>query len=178
MRSGHSVVIVLATAWLFAGSACSATSNPVGPPMALGPRALAVEVDRNPEIADLIERRGYPDWAERVEVDSAPPLDSHEVRLFYLRLDLEIAFTRAFILGQPLAGVRKFDRPIAPAMRERIERYYLAQDPARRAELAAERAAEAAMHAERGAAMVVDAADRTTRVAEEMERSFHRRSRK
>jgi hypothetical protein len=143
--------------------------------VALGPRALAVEMDHNPEIAGFIERRGYPDWAERVEVDSGPPLDSHEVRLFYLRLDKEVAFTRAYILGQPLAGLRKFDRPIAPAMREQIEFYYLMQDPARRAELAADRAAQAAMHAERAAATVVDATDRTTRVVDEMERSVHRR---
>jgi hypothetical protein len=178
MRSGQSVAIVLTTTWLFAGSFCSATSIPVGLPVALGPRAFAVEMDRNPELASFIERRGYPDWVERVEVDSGPPLDSYEVRVFYLRLDREIAFTRAFILDQPHAGLRKFDRPIAPAMREQIERYYLAQDPARRAELAAERAAEAAERAERGAAMAVDAADRTTRVAEEMDRSFRRRLRK
>lgn len=178
MRSGHSVAIVLATAWLFAGSLCSATSIPIGPPVALGPRALAVEMERNPELAAFIERRGYPDWVERVEVDSAPPLDSYEVRVFYLRFDMEIAFTRASILGQANAGVRKFDRPIAPVMRERIEGYYLMHDPARRAEIAAERAAAAAMRAELGAARAVDAADRTTQVAEEMERSFHRRLRK
>lgn len=178
MRNGSFVAMVIATAWLVMGSESSATSIPVGPPVALGPRALAVEMERNPELAAFIALRGYPDWAERVEVDSAPPLEPYEVRVVYLRLDKEIAFTRASILGRLYAGVRKFDRPISPAMRDRIDAYYLARDPARRAELAAERAAEAAARAERGAATVEDAADRTVSVAQRMERSFHARLRK
>lgn len=178
MRSGRSAAIVLATAWMFAASLCTATSIPVGPPVPLGPNALAAEMDRNPELASYIQRRGYPDWAERVEVDSEPPLDSHEIRVFYLRLDKEIAFTRAYILGRPYAGLRKFDRPIAPAMRERIAQYYLAQDPGRRAELALERAAAAAQRAERAAAQAADAADRAAKAADDMDRGFRERLRK
>lgn len=146
--------------------------------MALGPRGLTLAMERNPEIAMYIQRRGYPDWAEQVEVDSELPLDAYEVRLYYVRLDKEIAFARASLLGRPHIGLRKFERPLTPAARERIDAYYLAHDPARRAELAAERAADAAERAERGAAAVVDAADRTVRVANQMERSFHARLRK
>src|SRR5512144_445771 len=116
MRSGHLAAIAMVIG-LFVATVCSATSVPLGPPVALGPGALAVEMDRNPELASLVARRGYPDWVERVEVDSDPPLDAYEIRVFYLRLDKEIAFTRASILGRPLIGVRKFDRPIPPAMR-------------------------------------------------------------
>jgi hypothetical protein len=178
MRTGHSAAIGVITAWVFAATVCSATSIPLGPPVAIGPGGLAVEMDRNPELANFVARRGYPDWVERVEVDSEPPLDSYEVRVFYLRLDKEIAFTRASILGQPYVGVRKFDRPIPPAMRERIAQYYLAVDPAGRAELAADRAAAAAECAERTAARAADAADRVTRIAEDMDRSFRDRLRK
>jgi len=113
MRSGHVAVAVVMG--LFVASVCSATSVPLGPPVALGPGSLEVEMERNPELASLIARRGYPDWAERVEVDSEPPLDPYEIRVFYLRFDREVAFARASILGRPLIGVRKFDRPIAPA---------------------------------------------------------------
>jgi hypothetical protein len=169
----------LLMAWAVMGALpAAATSVPVAPPVALGPNALAVEMYRNPEIAAYVERRGYPDWVEDIEVDSDPPLDAHEIHLYYLRLDKEIAFTRAAVLGRPLIGLRKYERPLPPATRERIDHYYLVRDPARRAELAAARAADAAERAERGAAAVVDAADRTTRVANEMERSFHRHLRK
>jgi hypothetical protein len=177
MRSGH-LAVTVGFMGLFMATVCSATSIPVGPPVALGPGGLAVEMDRNPELASFVARRGYPDWAERVEVDSDPPLDAYEVRVFYLRLDKEIAFTRASILGHPLIGVRKFDRPIAPAMRERIAQYYLAADPAARAELAADRADAAAESAERAAARAGDAADRVTRVADDMDRAFRERLRK
>ena len=177
MRSGH-VAVIVGLMGLCVATVCSATSIPVGPPVALGPGALAVEMDRNPELADFVARRGYPDWAERVEVDSDPPLDAYEVRVFYLRLDKEIAFTRASILGHPLIGVRKFDRPIPPAMRERIAQYYLAADPAARAELAADRADAAAESAERAAARADEAADRVVRVADDMDRAFRERLRK
>ena len=66
MRSGHVAAAVVMG--LFVASVCSATSVPLGPPVALGPGSLEVEMERNPELASLIARRGYPDWAERVEV--------------------------------------------------------------------------------------------------------------
>jgi hypothetical protein len=179
MRSGLTVATVAVVAGMLASTALSsATSIPVGPPVALGPHALAVAMERNPEIATYVQRRGYPDWVERIEVDSAHPLATHEIHLYYLRLDKEIAFTRADILGHPYIGLRKYERPLAPAIRERIAGYYLAHDPARRAELAAGRAQDAAERAERAAAVVEDAADRATRVANEMEQSFTKRLRK
>lgn len=179
MRSKMSMAMVVAMTVVAAiPGLCSATSIPVGTPVALGPNALAVHMEQNSEMAGFIARRGYPDWAEEVEVDSALPLEAHEIRLFYLRLDKEIAFTRAYILGRPSIGFRKFERPLSPAMRAAIGHYYLSHDPARRAELAAERAMLAAERAERGAAVAVDAADRATRVAAKMERSFVARLRK
>ena len=146
----------------------------VGEPVPLGPRALALRMERNQEIAGIIARRGYPDWVEEVEVDSGLPFGAYEVRLYYLRLDREIGFTDATILGRPDIGIRRYDRPLTPAMREHIEQAYLAHDPARRAELAAERAREAAERAERGADAVVEAAEWSERVAEDAARSFQR----
>jgi hypothetical protein len=137
-----------------------------------------MRMHQNPELKSFIALRGYPDWAEEVEVDSALPLDTHEVRLYYLRLDREIAFTEAYILGRPDVGLRLSERPIAPDIRERIVQAYLARDPARRADLAAARAAAAAEHAERAANAVEDLADHAERFADEIEHAFHRRLRK
>src|SRR5258706_15659751 len=101
MRNGRWIGLGFALACAMATVApCSATSIPVGPPVALGPRALALAMEGNPEIAMYIERRGYPDWAEEIEVDSELPLDAHEIRLYYLRLDKEIAVARASLLGR------------------------------------------------------------------------------
>ena len=150
----------------------------VGEPMPLGPVGLSVEMERNPEVRAYVERRGYPDWAELVEVDEGSPLAPHEVHLYYFRLDKEIAFTEAYLLGYPDVGVRRYEQPLAPAKRAWIERVYMCHDPVRRAELAAERAASAAMRAEYAAAAVVAAADRSERIADRAARAFEARLRK
>jgi hypothetical protein len=177
MRSG---IVVGGAALLIAASASlgSATGIPVARPVPMGERALEARIKRNPEIAIYVARRGYPDWAEEVEVDNQRPLDASEVRLYYLRLDKEVGFTRAFILGRPMIGLRTHERPLSPAMRERILQAYLAHDPACRAELAAARAEAAAERVESAADSVSDSADRAERIAEQAERAFHARLRK
>jgi hypothetical protein len=177
MRSGHLVVLIGSfTAWIVCGAGISAAASvPIGAPVALGPHALSVESNRNPEIAMMIERRGYPDWAESIEVDTSPPLDSYEVHMYYLRFDREIAFTRASFLGQPLIGIRRFERPMEPGTRERIEGYYRWHDPARRAELAAAHTMAVAEQAEHNAAVAVDSAERSERIAARTQRSGYRR---
>jgi hypothetical protein len=172
MRSGVSAWM---TGLLLAASTAVSGATSVGEPVPLGPRALEVRIARNQEIASFIARRGYPDWVEEVEVDSHSPLGPYEVRLYYLRLDREVAFTEATILGRPDVGIRRYERPLAPAMRERIEQAYLAHDPARRAELAAERALASAERAERAADSVVESAERAERTADAAARAFHRR---
>jgi GrpB-like predicted nucleotidyltransferase (UPF0157 family) len=132
----------------------------------------------NPDLQTYVALRGYPDWVEEVEVDSDLPLYSYELRLYYLRLDREVAFTRAFILGRPHVSLRLFERPIPSAMRARIEEAYLAKDPARRSELAADRAMAAAQHAERAAVAAERLADEAEEFSDRMERDFHRRLRK
>ena len=177
MRNGHLVVLVGSlTAWILWGAAVSvAASTPIGAPIALGPSALTLEMRNNPEIAMMVERRGYPDWAERVEVDTNLPLDTYEIHLFYLRFDREVAFTRASFLGQPLIGIRRFERPMPPGMHERIVGYYLSANPARRAELAAAHAETAAESAERSAAVGSDAADNAEQIAAQARRSGYKR---
>jgi len=161
------------TVLLLAASAVVSRAMSVGEPIPLGPCALEVRIERNQEIASFIARRGYPDWAEEVEVDSHSPLGPYEVRLYYLRLDREIGFAEATILGRPDVGIRRYERPLAPAVRERIEQAYLAHDPARRAEFAAERALASAERAERAADSVVQSAERAERTAEAAARAFH-----
>jgi len=62
MRNGHLVVLIGSlTAWILWGAAVSvAASTPIGAPVALGPSALNLEMRNNPEIAMMVERRGYP----------------------------------------------------------------------------------------------------------------------
>jgi hypothetical protein len=161
MRNGRLVMVIGSTvASILCGAAVSlAVSNPVGTPIALGPRALEVEMKKNPEIEMLIARRGYPDWAERIEVDNVPPLEPYEIHLYYLRLDREFAFCRAAILGHPVVGLRQFEHPLDPAMRARIVSWYDAATPAHRAEMSAARAEASAERSEHLAAVSTDSAD-------------------
>jgi hypothetical protein len=157
---------------------CFATALAIGPGQPLGEVGFERQLERNPELRTFVELRGYPDWVEEVEVDSQLPLDTHELRLYYLRLDREVAFSRAYILGRPHVSLRLFERPIAAIDRARIEEAYLAVDPARRAELAADRAMAAAEHAERAAEAVERLADQAEQFSGRMERDFHRTLRK
>ena len=170
---------VIATASLLLASApCFATAIAVGPGRPLGESGFERELCLNPELRTFVQLRGYPDWVEEVEVDSDLPRDSYELRLYYLRLDREVAFSRAYILGRPRVSLRLFERPIAPNDRARIEEAYLAIDPARRSELAADRATAAAERAERAADAVERLADQAEQFSAQIERDFHRRLRK
>ena len=170
---------VLATLVTLASAApCFAMAVAIGSPHPLGVRAFERCMESNRELRSYVALRGYPDWAEEVEVDSGLPLDTHEVRLYYLRLDREVAFTRAFILGRPQMSLRLFERPIATTDRARIEQAYLAADPARRAELAADRAWEAALHAERAAVATERLAVQAEEYSQQVEREFQRGLRK
>jgi hypothetical protein len=155
-----------------------AAANAFGPGRPIGEAGFAQHMRLNPELRSFVALRGYPDWVEEVEVDSTMPLDPYELRLYYLRLDREVAFSRAYILGRPQVSLRLFDRPIAPADRARIEEAYLAVDPARRAEIAADRAVVAAEHAERAADAVERLADQAEQYSAQVERDFHKQLRK
>ena len=72
---------------------CLAMAVPIGLGRPLGERGFEQHLRTNPELRTFVALRGYPDWVEEVEVDSALPLDAYELRLYYLRLDREVAFT-------------------------------------------------------------------------------------
>src|SRR5262245_45818965 len=112
MRSGMWAAVALAVA-------ASATPSwgvgvPVGPARPLGVHSLQLMMSYNPELRSLVALRGWPDWAEEVEVNSRLPLDSHEVRIYYMRLNRRIAFSNAYILGAPDIGLKMDESPIDP----------------------------------------------------------------
>ena len=69
---------------------CFAIAVAIGPGRPMGERGFERQLRMNPELRSYVALRGYPDWVEEVEVDSDLPLDSHELRLYYLRLDREV----------------------------------------------------------------------------------------
>jgi hypothetical protein len=172
MRGGITAVVAALTI-IGAASAVSAASRDVGPAEPLSSRAFAERMRGNPKIGEYVELRGYPDWVEEVEVFSNPPLEAYEVRAYYLRLDRQVTFTRAYLLGNPQVGLRLSERPISAEARERIQQARLACNPALRAELAAERAMAAADSAEQAADQVESTVARIERMTDEMERGFH-----
>jgi hypothetical protein len=172
MRGGITAVVAALTI-IGAVSAVSAASRDVRPAWVLSPHAFAQRMEGNPKIVEYVALRGYPDWVEEVEVYSAPPLEAYEVRAYYLRLDREVTFTRAYLLGDPQVGLRLSERPIPAEVRERIQQARLAANPALRAELAAERAMAAADSAEQAADQVESTVARIERMTDEMERGFH-----
>lgn len=160
---------------MMAAHTSQAASVAIGAPVPIGARSLGAHMAGNEALAAYVARRGEPDWVEVVEVDSLPPLDTQEVRIYYLRLNREVAFTNAYILGRPYIGIQRYERPLTPEMRRWIEEARVAADPALRAERAADRAEVAAERAERGADAVVASAEKAERVAKALERSFHKR---
>ncbi len=170
--------VIASVGLLSIAAPCFSMAVAIGPGLPVGERGFERQLRMNPELRSYVALRGYPDWVEEVEVDTDLPLDSHELRLYYLRLDREVSFTRAFILGRPRVSLRLFERPIRAVDRVRIEEAYLAVDPARRAELAADRATAAAEHAERAADAVERLADRAEQFSAQVEREFHRGLRK
>ena len=172
-RAMGTVVVTLALVAMAAP--CLAVAVSVGPGRPLGESGFERHLRKNPELRTFVALRGYPDWVEEVEVVSGLPLDAHELRLYYLRLNREVAFTRAFILGRPQVSLWLFERPIAPVDRARIQEAYLARDPVRRAELAADRAMTAAVNAEHAADSVERLADQAEHFRDEMEHEFYRR---
>lgn len=170
MRGGLSAVVA-ALAVLGSSSIASSTVS-VGEPEPLTRRAFEQRMKSNPELEAYVAMRGYPDWVEEVEVYSNPPLDAYEVRVYYLRLDREVAFTRAYILGKPDIALRLAERRLTPAMREHIRQEILARSPALRAELAAERAIVAAQSAEEAADSIEATVARVENLAGRMDESF------
>ena len=169
MRVGLSAVV--AALVVAVGSGASATVV-VGEPEVLTPHGFERQMKRNPELAAYVARRGYPDWVERVEVDHNPPLAAYEIRTYYLRLNKEVTFTRAYILDTADIGLQLSEYPLSDAIRARIQQAILDRSPDLRAELAADRAIVAAQSVEESAGSVERAAGRVESIAARMESMF------
>jgi hypothetical protein len=170
--------VIATLALVLAAGPCWSIAPTIGPGRPIGEHGFEQHLRNNPELQTFVALRGYPDWVEEFEVDNTRPLEPYELHLYYLRLDREVAFTRAYILGRPRVSLRLYDRPLAASDRARIEAAYLAVDPARRAEYAADRAMVAAERAERAAVAVERMADSAEQFSARMEEDFHRRLRK
>ncbi len=169
MRIGLSAAI--AALVVAVGSGASATVV-VGEPQILTVHAFERQMKNNPELAAYVARRGYPDWVEQVEVDAGPPLGTHEIRTYYLRLNKEVTFTQAYILDSAEVSLLLSEYPMSDATRARIQQAILERSPDLRAELAADRAIVAAQSVEEAAGSVERAAGRVENIAARMESMF------
>ena len=169
MRGGLSAVA--AALVIGVGSIAGATVV-IGEPEVLTPYGFEQAMQQNSELAAYVAARGYPDWVEEVEVDVNPPLDTHEIRVYYLRMNKEVVFTRAWVLGKPEIALRLSEYQISADMRARIQQAILDRSPDLRAEMAADRAIVAAQSAEDAADSVERSAERVERIANRMESQF------
>lgn len=93
----------------------------VGDPVLIGRDMLQQEMLRNVNLRDHITLYGWPDYAEIQEVRVLDPLASYEVRLYYLRRDQFLAYSRVYV-SPVLAnyGVRTYEGAIPEQTLERL----------------------------------------------------------
>jgi hypothetical protein len=83
---------------------------------------VAEEAKKLSDMAKYIEYYGYPEYAEIQEIQPVWPWDQHEVRLFYVRRNLQLDFGRVvFSPAAPNYGVLKHRSEIPPEKLRRIE---------------------------------------------------------
>ena len=146
---------------------------------------VQAEMNRNRAMAAYVHRNGMPDVAASHFLSDEPPWDDHEVTLYYLKARKEIAFTRAYVLGEPSIQIIRYERPLTDAdiaVLQPMVGYRRGDgepgDPVARAEEAARRAEAAAGRVDAAAVTADRAADRAEAVVAKMETSFHRSLRK
>lgn len=95
----------------------------IGDPYPISRAALEREATRLEELETYLERYGSPDYAEIQEIRPEWPWDSYEVRLYYLRRNVQADFGRAFTLtdAYPHLGLLKFQGGIPASKRLEIE---------------------------------------------------------
>lgn len=173
----------------------------LGEPYAISLEALDQEAKRTSGLAEYLADYGYPDYAEIQEILPQWPWDTYEVRLYYLRRNIQTDFAHVIVSpGMPDLGLMKFIGTIPPEKAEAIRlslasRYAPRPDYAvaaapqaqpshglspewlARIEAAAERAAQAADRAIADSEAASLAADRTERITERMEQAGSTRGR-
>jgi hypothetical protein len=169
----------------------------VGEPYAIGMERLQEEAGRLSELRDYMKDYGCPDYAEIQEIEPQWPWESSEVRVYYLRRNLEVDFAHVIISeAAPNLGVMVFVGDIPPAKAQQIEVALqshqapslaqpgpavatsggvLSEALVARIEASAERAARAADEAVAESEAAVRAADKTDSIVSKIASSRRRR---
>ena len=83
---------------------------------------LAEEAGKLSDLAMYLDHYGYPEYAEIQDIQARWPWETYEVRLFYVRSNLELDFGRViFSPAAPNYGVLKHKAAIPPEKLRRIE---------------------------------------------------------
>jgi len=69
----------------------------LGEPYSIGLNTLDEEARKNSDMRAYLNRYGWPDYAEIQEVMPEWPWESYEVRMFYLRRNLEVDFSHVVV---------------------------------------------------------------------------------
>ncbi len=171
----------------------------VGQPFAITGERLEREMRRMSAVREFVGVYGYPDYAELQEIAPEWPWEPYEVRFYYMRPNLEVAFSPVFPLeALPNFGVLKYGGDITPEKRREIDIVLQARQapptevapaaPAAaaappapspggvtealvaRIEAAAERATQAADRAAQESEAAARAAERTVNIVDQLER--------
>jgi hypothetical protein len=170
----------------------------IGEPYSITMRAVLHEAANINGLQEYIREYGYPDYAEVQEIAPEWPWESYEVRLYYLRRNLETDFGHVFLSSaMPNYGVLKYqgdipaakrheidlvlqarqtppppaavaETPPAPSAPEEHDTGGLTEAVVARIEAAAERATRAADRAAEQSEAAARAADRTVNIVEKM----------
>lgn len=118
-------VVVIAASGVVATDLRPSAERPdvieIGDPVMISRSAFDREMRLNGNMAEYVELFGRPDYVEVQEVQVQEPFAPYEVRLYYLRRNLYLAFGRVVVapsVGD--YGVRKFEGPIRPETLDRI----------------------------------------------------------
>jgi len=94
----------------------------VGEPYSIDMAAIKREALYIDNLKEYLTMYGYPEYAEIQEVEPEWPWGSYEVRMYYLRRNLEAVFGHVFISeAAPNSGVMKFQDDITPEKRHQID---------------------------------------------------------
>jgi hypothetical protein len=165
----------------------------IGEPYSISMAAVENEAGKISQMGTFLAEYGFPDYAEVQEIEPSWPWESYEVRLYYLRRNLELDFGHVFLSeAAPGFGVVKFKSYIPPEKRHEIEVILAARQapppaPApqqegvaepegtgitealiARVEAAAERAEQAANRAAEASEAAKRAAERTVSIVDQM----------
>lgn len=94
----------------------------IGEPYSITNTTLRAEASKNSELRDYLNLHGRPDFAEIQEVAPDWPWETYEVRVYYLRRNVQADFgTVPFSPAAPSFGVMKFQGGIPASKRHEIE---------------------------------------------------------